>query len=312
MNIVPISESAVVCSLPPPASIQQQRQLWAFARQLQSEQDIVEVVLGMNNLTVFTDFFVDFKPLVQRLEQLWAELKVSDFQGRHIEIPVIYGGERGQDLSDVAKFHQTTPERIIQMHSEPIYTVYMIGFQAGFPYLGGLPENLHTPRRASPRTVVPSGSVGIGGRKRAQDISNAVFPKAGYFLAALIVMGGLAFNIGNVGGAGLGLNSIFGIAPEMGAVISGIIAILIFLRKEAGLLMDRFAQLMGFIMVALTFYVMFKTEPPVAEAAYHSFIPEQIDPIAIVTLVGGTVGGYITFAGAHRLLDAGIQGEKAM
>lgn len=163
MNIVPISESAVVCSLPPPASIQQQRQLWAFARQLQSEQDIVEVVLGMNNLTVFTDFFVDFKPLVQRLEQLWAELKVSDFQGRYIEIPVIYGGERGQDLSDVAKFHQTTPERIIQMHSEPIYTVYMIGFQAGFPYLGGLPENLHTPRRATPRTVVPAGSVGIGG-----------------------------------------------------------------------------------------------------------------------------------------------------
>ncbi|RFO11153.1 divalent metal cation transporter [Haemophilus influenzae] len=154
------------------------------------------------------------------------------------------------------------------------------------------------------RIVIVSG-------KRAQDISNAVFPKAGYFLAALIVMGGLA-NIGNVGGAGLGLNSIFGIAPEMGAVISGIIAILIFLRKEAGLLMDRFAQLMGFIMVALTFYVMFKTEPPVAEAAYHSFIPEKIDPIAIVTLVGGTVGGYITFAGAHRLLDAGIQGEKAM
>ena len=126
------------------------------------------------------------------------------------------------------------------------------------------------------RIVIVSG-------KRAQDISNAVFPKAGYFLAALIVMGGLAFNIGNVGGAGLGLNSIFGIAPEM-----------------------------GFIMVALTFYVMFKTEPPVAEAAYHSFIPEKIDPIAIVTLVGGTVGGYITFAGAHRLLDAGIQGEKAM
>ena len=155
------------------------------------------------------------------------------------------------------------------------------------------------------RIVVVSG-------KRAQDISNAVFPGAGYFLAALIVMGGLAFNIGNVGGAGLGLNSMFGLAPETGAIISGIIAILIFLRKEAGLLMDRFAQLMGFIMIALTFYVMFKTEPPVVEAAYRTFIPEQIDPIAIVTLVGGTVGGYITFAGAHRLLDAGIQGEKAM
>ena len=95
MNITPISESAVVCSLPPPASLQQQRQLWAFANQLQSEQDIVEVVVGMNNLTVFTDFYVDFAPLIQRLEQYWAELQVSTFQGRHIEIPVIYGGELG-------------------------------------------------------------------------------------------------------------------------------------------------------------------------------------------------------------------------
>ena len=135
MNITPISESAVVCSLPPPASLQQQRQLWAFANQLQSEQDIVEVVVGMNNLTVFTDFYVDFAPLIQRLEQYWAELKVSTFQGRHIEIPVIYGGELGQDLCEVAKLHNTTPERIVKMHSEPIYTVYMIGFQPGFPYL---------------------------------------------------------------------------------------------------------------------------------------------------------------------------------
>lgn len=167
MNITPISESAVVCSLPPPASLQQQRQLWAFANQLQSEKDIVEVVVGMNNLTVFSDFCLDFAPLIQRLEQRWTELKVSTFQGRHIEIPVIYGGELGQDLSEVAKLHNTTPERIIQMHSEPIYTVYMIGFQPGFPYLGGLPESLHTPRRAVPRTLVPAGSVGIGGLKRA-------------------------------------------------------------------------------------------------------------------------------------------------
>ena len=163
MNITPSSESAVVCSLPPPASLQQQRQLWAFANQLQSEQDIVEVVVGMNNLTVFTDFYVDFGPFIQRLEQHWIELKVSTFQGRHIEIPVIYGGELGQDLSEVAKLHNTTPQKIVQMHSEPIYTVYMIGFQPGFPYLGGLPECLHTPRRATPRTLVPAGSVGIGG-----------------------------------------------------------------------------------------------------------------------------------------------------
>ena len=65
----------MVCSLPPPASLQQQRQLWAFANQLQSEKDIVEVVVGMNNLTVFTDFYVDFEPLIQRLEQRWGRIE---------------------------------------------------------------------------------------------------------------------------------------------------------------------------------------------------------------------------------------------
>ncbi|MDH2997609.1 hypothetical protein A1D22_07745 [Pasteurellaceae bacterium LFhippo2] len=148
--------------------------------------------------------------------------------------------------------------------------------------------------------------------KKAQDIANMVFPGAGYFLAVLIVMGGLAFNIGNVGGAGLGLNIIFGVSPEVGAVISGAVALMIFLVKEAGKVMDKFAQLMGFVMIALTLYVMFKADPPFVDAAYHTLAPEKVDPIAIVTLVGGTVGGYITFAGAHRLLDAGIKGKESL
>lgn len=148
--------------------------------------------------------------------------------------------------------------------------------------------------------------------KRAQDIANAVLPGAGYFLAILIVMGGLAFNIGNVGGAGLGLNILTGLSPETGAIISGAIAVGIFLFKEAGKLMDRFAQVMGFIMIALTIYVAVKANPPVAQAITHTFLPEKMDVIAIVTLVGGTVGGYITFAGAHRLLDAGIKGKESL
>ncbi|HBO37866.1 MAG TPA: hypothetical protein DD638_04300 [Pasteurellaceae bacterium] len=148
--------------------------------------------------------------------------------------------------------------------------------------------------------------------KRAQDIANQVFPGAGYFLAILIVMGGLAFNIGNVGGASLGLNILFGISPETGAIISGATALFIFLQKEAGMLMDRFAQIMGFIMIALTIYVAFKADPPIEEAIRGTFIPEKLDPVAVVTLVGGTVGGYITFAGIHRLLDAGIKGKSAL
>ncbi|GGB42557.1 NRAMP family divalent metal transporter [Fictibacillus barbaricus] len=148
--------------------------------------------------------------------------------------------------------------------------------------------------------------------KRAQDIANDVLPGLGFFLAILIVMGGLAFNIGNVAGAGLGLNVLFGVSPKMGAILSGVIAILVFVVREAGKAMDRFTQVAGFVMIALTVYVMFTAQPPVGEAVVKTFVPDTIDVLAIVTLVGGTVGGYITFAGAHRLLDAGIKGKESI
>jgi Mn2+/Fe2+ NRAMP family transporter len=148
--------------------------------------------------------------------------------------------------------------------------------------------------------------------KRAQDIANDILPGLGYFLAFLIVAGGLAFNIGNIAGAGLGTNVLFGISPEMGAIFSGLIAIGIFLFKEAGRLMDKFAQILGFLMILLTLYVMFTSSPPVGEAVTKTFMPDTIDFMAIITLVGGTVGGYITFAGGHRLLEAGITGRDAL
>ncbi|OIU70253.1 NRAMP family divalent metal transporter [Rossellomorea aquimaris] len=148
--------------------------------------------------------------------------------------------------------------------------------------------------------------------KRAQDIANDILPGLGYFLAFLIVTGGLAFNIGNIAGAGLGTNVLFGISPKMGALFSGLIAIGIFLFKEAGRLMDKFAQILGFLMILLTLYVMFTSSPPVGEAVTKTFMPDTIDFMAIITLVGGTVGGYITFAGGHRLLEAGITGRDAL
>lgn len=141
-------------------------------------------------------------------------------------------------------------------------------------------------------------------------IADAVFPGMGYLLAILVAMGGLAFNIGNVAGAGLGLNVIAGMDVLTGAIISAIIGILIFWFKEAGKAMDWFAKLLGFIMIGLTLYVAITSDPPVGKAIQHSFFPETISVTAIVTLVGGTVGGYISFAGAHRLLDAGIAGRE--
>jgi Mn2+/Fe2+ NRAMP family transporter len=82
--------------------------------------------------------------------------------------------------------------------------------------------------------------------------------------------------------------------------------------KEAGKMMDLFAKLLGILMILLTIYVAFSSHPPLGDALQHSFVPETISSTAIVTLVGGTVGGYICFAGGHRLLDAGISGEAQL
>lgn len=146
--------------------------------------------------------------------------------------------------------------------------------------------------------------------RRAQDVANQTIPGSGYLLAALIAFGGLFFNIGNIAGAGLGLNVLFDLRVEYAAIISALIAIVIFSFRETGKAMDFFVKLLGFVMLGLIVYVVFVSQPPIAEAAFRTVYPEKIDAMMIVTLVGGTVGGYITFAGAHRLIDAGISGEE--
>ncbi|REJ78702.1 MAG: divalent metal cation transporter [Acidobacteria bacterium] len=148
--------------------------------------------------------------------------------------------------------------------------------------------------------------------KRGQDVANETIFGSGYVLAILIVFGGLAFNIGNIAGAGLGFNVLFGLAPEYGALISACVGIGIFLFRDAGKAMDLFVKVLGFVMLGLIVYVVAVSRPDVGEAAYRTFLPETISPFAIVTLVGGTVGGYITFAGAHRLIDAGVTGEESL
>jgi Mn2+/Fe2+ NRAMP family transporter len=148
--------------------------------------------------------------------------------------------------------------------------------------------------------------------KRGQDVANETVPGSGYVLAALIAFGGLIFNIGNIAGCGLGFNVLFDLPVIYGAIISAVIAILIFSFKEAGKAMDLFVKILGVVMLGLIFYVVFASRPPLGEAALRTVFPEQIDARAIVTLVGGTVGGYITFAGAHRLIDAGITGRDAL
>lgn len=147
--------------------------------------------------------------------------------------------------------------------------------------------------------------------KRGQDISNEVFKGLGSFIAILIVLGGLAFNIGNVAGAGLGFNALLGIDVRIGAVITGILAIIIFSSKSANKMMDVVTQILGVVMLLTVAFVMIKVQPPYGEALTKMVMPDN--PLGLVmplvTIVGGTVGGYITFAGAHRLIDDGMVGK---
>ena len=148
--------------------------------------------------------------------------------------------------------------------------------------------------------------------KRAQDLANQLLPGLGIFLAILIAFGGLVFNIGNIAGTGLGFNALMDMDIKVGAVISCFISLGIFWFKQAGKVVDTFVKLLGVLMILFTLYIAIVSRPPVGQALYRTIWPEKIDLLKIITLVGGTVGGYISFAGAHRLLDAGIKGKEAL
>lgn len=151
--------------------------------------------------------------------------------------------------------------------------------------------------------------IGVSGL-RAQELGNWVLPGLGYVMAALVVVGGLVFSIGNVAGTGLGLNALFGLDDRIGGALSAVVAIGVVLSKRAGAAMDRIVVVLGALMIALTLYVAFASQPPVGDALRQAVLPERIDFLAITTLIGGSVGGYITYAGAHRLVDAGVSGPR--
>lgn len=145
--------------------------------------------------------------------------------------------------------------------------------------------------------------------KRAQLIANEVVPGLGYLLSALVALGGLFFNIGNVAGAGLGLNVLFGIPVIWGAILSAIFAIGILIVKNALKYVDWTVQILAIIAVLVLIYMLVVTKIPYGQAVSHAFAPTKIDFYSILTIVGGTVGGYISFAGGHRLLEGGAKGQ---
>lgn len=147
-------------------------------------------------------------------------------------------------------------------------------------------------------------------RMRAADVANKAIPGSGYVLAVLVIFGGLVFNVGNIAGAGLGLNALMGLDAKWGGSLSALLAIGIFLSHRAGLAVDRLIVVLGLVMIGMTLFVAFASNPPLGEALYQTVLPDQINFATITTIVGGTVGGYITYAGAHKLLDRGTTGVE--
>lgn len=148
---------------------------------------------------------------------------------------------------------------------------------------------------------------------RGQEVANKVLPGLGYLVAFMVVLGGLVFNIGNVGGGALGFNTLLGIPTKVGYILAGAIAIAVFLLKNAKAAMDNLTKVLGGVMIVVIFIIIVVVQPPMGSALKNTFVPDAgytaLFP-AVITLLGGTVGGYITFAGAHRLIDAGITGEE--
>lgn len=161
-----LGDSALLCTLAPPATLKQQQRIWWLADQAATWPEVAEVVPGMNNLTLILNHAVtDLDPLTRRIMALWKDIDATSIVGRDIDIPVVYGGNDGPDLEAVARHTGLTTKEVIERHSSADYVVYFIGFMPGFAYMGGLDPVLATPRHTQPRLSIAAGSVGIGGEQ---------------------------------------------------------------------------------------------------------------------------------------------------
>ena len=151
--------------------------------------------------------------------------------------------------------------------------------------------------------------IGVSGM-RAQDIANKMLPGLGVFLAIIVSIGGLAFNVGNVGGVALGFNAMIGLPEKVGAVVAGCLGIIIFLNKNAKTIMDKVATILAAVILVTVLVVAVISKPPVGDVAAGLVAFDKFPTMFVVltTLLGGSCGGYIPFSGAHRLVDAGVEG----
>ena len=127
-------------------------------------EGVTEAVPTYRSLLVHYDpVLIDFEKLGETILRLAQRPAPAATATRRWRIPVVYGGEHGVDLEDVAKTLNTTPDEIVARHVAGDYRVAMIGFTPGWSYLSGLADSLHMPRRQNPRLLTPAGTISIGG-----------------------------------------------------------------------------------------------------------------------------------------------------
>jgi KipI family sensor histidine kinase inhibitor len=141
----------------------------------------------IETVPTYRSLLIQIDPLVFDVEQFSGQIRAllhgldaQSVKGRRWRVPVVYGGDFGIDLEDVAARHGLTPHQVIDTHCAAVYRVYMIGFMPGFTYLGGLDQALATPRRPDPRTMTPAGTVSIGGIQAL--VAGAAMPSGWHLL----------------------------------------------------------------------------------------------------------------------------------
>ena len=168
-RVLPLGDSAITIEFGNEIDPAINSRVVAFAQAVadQDWQGIRDIVPTYRSVTIhFDPVLLDSAILVKRLKALPRPGSgKAETRGALHEIPVLYGGEWGPDLDEIAAFAGLQPAQAIALHASTPYRVYMLGFSPGFPYLGTVPDRLAMPRRATPRTKVPAGSVGIADRQ---------------------------------------------------------------------------------------------------------------------------------------------------
>ena len=167
-KLIPVGDSALLIEFENRIDPEINAQLLRLRQRIEAAKmpGIIELVPSYRSLLIqYSCITTSLAQLSDSVRSIIDDADTTTGDSRCWRVPVLYGGEAGCDLDEVARMHDMSTEDVIRLHSEAVFRVYMLGFAPGWCYLGGLPEALHTPRLSSPRLQVPKGCISIGGQQ---------------------------------------------------------------------------------------------------------------------------------------------------